>query len=229
MSSHVVMAISICISASKQKSCYFRVQLCWLWISGYRPRESWLASVAASLVQWLWNEGTSRVSVQKAEQMQVNHLPPTAVGCTQKWAQNQHSPLTYWPPPLGGEGLMPSNRWCRRQILDSRTQRNQCHLWAAQFHSEQVYMESHHCPSNMGWGGSLRVGMAGYMAQHGIHPPQILRALLTSVICFFLSLSHGKISWGRKKLIGRLPSMAKIKIQGVTLFLQTDSNLQDNY
>lgn len=110
MSSHVVMAISICISASKQKSCYIRVQLCWLWISGYRPRESWLASVAASLVQWLWNEGTSRVSVQKAEQMQVNHLPLTAVGCTQEWAQNQHSPLTYWPPPLGGEGLMPSNR-----------------------------------------------------------------------------------------------------------------------
>lgn len=81
------------------------------------------------------------------------------------------------------------------------------------------------------WDGvGARVGTAGYMAQQGIHPLQILRALLTSIICLFLSLSPEKISWGGKKLIGKLlPSLAKVKIQVVTLFLQTGCSLQDNY
>lgn len=38
--------------------------------------------------------------------------------------------------------------------------------------------------------------------QHSIHPLQISTALSTSLICFFLSLRHEKVSWAGKKLIG---------------------------
>lgn len=65
---------------------------------------------------------------------------------------------------------------------------------------------------------------------HNVASIHCKEALLTSIICFFLSLSHEKVSWGRKKAIGRLlPSLAKVKIQAVTLFLQTGSDLQNSY
>lgn len=158
-------------SASKQKSCRFRVQLCWLWISGYRPSENWLVSMAASLVQCLWEEGKSRAPVQKAEQIQVNHLPPVAAGCAQEWAQNQHSPLTYWHPLLGGEYLMPSHRCAGGRFWTAGGREiKQCDLGAAHFHNGQAYVESHCTPSSMGWGGSQST--AGCLAQRGIHPLQ---------------------------------------------------------
>lgn len=78
-------------------------------------------------------------------------------------------PLTWWPPRLGGEGLMPSNRGTGGRFWTAGDRElKQCDLWAAQFHNEQVYMESHHALSSMGWGGS----QGGYSWVHGTagHP-----------------------------------------------------------
>lgn len=141
-------------STSKQKSCMFRVQLCWLWISGYRPSENWLVSMAASLVQCLWEEGKSRAPVQKAEQIQVNHLPPRRCRLCSGVSTEPAQPTDLLTPTPGWWGFNAITQMCRRQILNSRRQRNQTVWPGSCTHPQRASVRGkplHSIQHGMGW------------------------------------------------------------------------------
>lgn len=156
--------------------------------------------MAASLFSGCGMKASPESQCQKQKRCRLIIHPPAA-GCT----QGEHRTSTaHWPTDTHSWVLRAS---CHPTDVGSRRQRNQTEI--CELHNSSV--------DKCTWKGSMSI-------QHGLgweqlgtawHPSTaIARALLTSTICFFLSLSHEKVSWGRKRLIGRLlPSLAKVKIQ----------------